>query len=123
MGVTLVSNISENSIEFLLENYLSEEWSNSWYHWLFEAVNFTDIGEGLQARTVFSEGGHEGAGQNVEIVVEVTQETCDREKEWNPQSRFFKKLGFYASYDGCDFDGSFFEVFPQQMTITVYEKE
>lgn len=37
---------------------------------------------------------------------------------------YIKVSGFYTSYNGCDFDGweDCSEVFPQQKTITVYEK-
>lgn len=96
-----------------------------WYFWLWDGHKdeWTVISPEFMARTVHTVGGHEGGGENVEIVVEVTQISCKREAEWNPQSRYFEKLGYYASHAGCDFDGSFTEVFPQERTITVYEKE
>ena len=34
--------------------------------------------------------------------------------------RFFRKTGFYSSYEGYDWDGSFREVEAKQETITVY---
>jgi hypothetical protein len=34
---------------------------------------------------------------------------------------YIKVTGFYSSYNGTDWDGTFTEVFPQQKTITVYE--
>lgn len=36
-------------------------------------------------------------------------------------SQFFRKDGYYASYDGSVWDGDFYEVFPREKTITVYE--
>lgn len=35
--------------------------------------------------------------------------------------RYFRKDGYYASYDGTTWDGDFREVKPTQKTITVYE--
>lgn len=97
----------------------------SWYYWLWDGHSdeWTVISETLRARTVHTVGGHEGGGENVEIVVEVEQYGMDQVDTWDTPSRYFEKLGYYGSYYGCDFDGSFTEVFPQQKTITVYEKE
>lgn len=97
----------------------------SWYFWLYEGGDgeFVRLNDQYMARTVKTVGGSEGGGEYVEVVVEVTQESCKREEEWNPQSRYFRKLGWYQSYNGTDFDGKFKEVFPKQKTITVYEEE
>lgn len=95
-----------------------------WYFWLNEGHKdeFTILDDHHMARTVQTVGGHEGGGENVVIIVEVMQHSIDRVDEWDTQSRFFEKLGYYGSYYGCDFDGTFTEVFPKQKTVTVYEK-
>lgn len=94
-----------------------------WYFWLWEGHKdaWTILNNKYMARTVHTLGGSEGGGENVEIVVEVTPHFAGVQK-FSMESRFFEKLGYYASFDGCDFDGSFTEVWPQQKTITVYER-
>lgn len=94
----------------------------SWGHWLHEGTgDFEKISPSLLARTVKTVGGYEGGGEYVEMVIEV-RPTIESREVWYPASRFFKKLGFYTSFNGTDFDGEFFEVFPKQRTVTVYEK-
>jgi hypothetical protein len=95
-----------------------------WYFWLHEGYKdeWTILSPELMARTVKTVGGHEGGGENVEIVVEVSPHVGGIQK-FSMESRYFEKLGFYMSHAGCDFDGTFTEVFPKQRTITVYEKE
>jgi hypothetical protein len=96
----------------------------SWHFWLYEGGDgeFVRLNDQYMGRTVKTVGGHEGGGEYVEIVVEVSPHV-DGKKKFSFQSRFFKKLGWYQSYHGVDMDGTFKEVFPKQKTITVYEEE
>jgi hypothetical protein len=116
-----VTDIDE--IRALLERQ-EENYDFGWYHWLHESdPEFVDIGEGLMARTVRTKGGYEGGGEKVEVVVEVSPH-IDGIKKFSMESRFFKKLGWYMSHDGVEFDYSGIkEVFPKLKTITVYEEE
>lgn len=110
---------STDDIESLLVNE-----DRSWSYWLWDGHTdeWTILSDEYMARTVHTVGGHEGGGENVEIVVEVTPHV-DGIQKFSMESRFFEQLGYYGSYYGTDFDGTFTEVFPQQKTITVYEKE
>ena len=57
---------------------------------------------------VASVGGSEGAGEVMYYVVK-----CG--------SRYFRKEGYYASWDGSRWDGRFREVHPVEKTITVWD--
>lgn len=121
--------MTKDQIEALLEGYMEhpdqedDGESEGWGYWLYNTGpdKFIKLNDELMARTVHTVGGHEGGGENVVIVVEVTSHVGGIQK-FSMESRFFEKLGFYGSYYGCDFDGSFTEVFPKEKTITVYEK-
>lgn len=105
--------------EFGDEDY--EEFSWSFWHWEAPRKTFTLLNDEFMARTVHTRGGGEGGGENVELVIEVTAHVNGIQK-FSMESRFFRKLGFYGSYYGTDWDGSFDEVFPHEKTVTVYEK-
>lgn len=62
---------------------------------------------------VQARGGSEGDGERVWLVFKVTRKEDGKEF-------FFKKEGYYSSYDGTDWDGSFYEVFPEQKYVTEY---
>lgn len=111
-----------HEIEALLEQQ-DEDYDFGWFHWLFEGHTdeFHILSDDYMARTVHTVGGHEGGGENVEVVVEVSPHVGGI-KKFSMESRFFKKLGWYASFAGTDFDGPMIEVQPRQKTITVYEK-
>lgn len=110
-------------IEGLLEQR-EENYDFGWFYWLYEGHTdeFHIISDNYMARTVHSTGGHEGGGEHVEVVVEVSPHVGGI-KKFSMESRFFKKLGWYASFAGTEFDGPLVEVFPKHKTITVYEKE
>jgi hypothetical protein len=68
---------------------------------------------GLEVEVTHQEGGGEGGGSHVEIILEIK----DGEK-----SRFFRKTGYYASFVGTEWsDNDPTEVFPKQVTVTQYE--
>lgn len=57
---------------------------------------------------VASQGGGEGSGSEMWVVVKIG-------------SRLFKKSGYYASWDGDNWDGPFEEVRPRERMVTFYE--
>ena len=62
--------------------------------------------------------GGEGQGDQYYIVLSLTMEAGLQDDGF---VRYFRKDGWYASHDGAYLDGSFYEVTPQQKTITVWE--
>jgi hypothetical protein len=85
---------------------LEEADGEFWY--TLETSNWVEV-EGL-GRLEFVEGysGGEGGGSNVYSVFKIGDQ-------------YFKKTGYYASHYGTDWDGSIYEVVPQEKTITVYK--
>lgn len=121
--------ITKDEVESLLEGLGGEADEDSdnyervgWGYWLYEGTaEFTLLNEEYMARTVQTKGGSEGGGSEVVVIVEFTPHV-NGIKKMSMESRYFEKLGFYGSYYGVDFDGTFTEVFPKQKTVTVYEK-
>ncbi len=68
--------------------------------------------EGMRVVCVQDEGGGEGEGETRFAVFSFTDETG---------TRYFRKDGFYASYDGTTWDGDFREVTPKEKVVTFYE--
>lgn len=102
-----------DDIESALARYESD-WEVGWYHWR-DTRNEPALvlGVGL-VETVDDHGGGEGNGDETWVVVQVTDvETGD--------VTYYRKNGYYSSFDGTDWDGSFTEVTPSERTITVYE--
>jgi len=62
---------------------------------------------------VSSEGGYEGDGEHMEIIVQIV----------DPEGNitFHKLTGYYNSWDASSWDDKFIQVYPKQKTITVYE--
>ena len=61
-------------------------------------------------KIVYSKGGNEGGG-----------DTMIRVFEFVGHDVFLKATGYYASYNGTDWDGEFTEVRPHEKVITVYK--
>lgn len=57
--------------------------------------------------------GGEGQGDHQHMVFKVL--------DFAGGARFFKKTGYYSSFDGGEWDGDFEEVKPVEKTVTVYE--
>lgn len=108
MGVSL------EEIERLLSQY--EDWysGGGWNFWYGESHGSVTLAPDLDAE-VIAKGGPTGYDYEVWFVIKVTS--------LDGTERFFKKNGYYNSYEGHNWDGSFDEVFPQTKTVTVYEKE
>lgn len=62
---------------------------------------------------VIEDFGGEGQGETRYIVIEVTDSAG--------ATQFFRKDGYYSSYDGSDWDGDFREVKAQPRTVVFYE--
>lgn len=93
-------------------------WHQGWDYWLYGNLGhgqWIELGADLVARVVYSSGGYEGDGEHLEMVFEVKDIITG-------ETHFYRKSGGYASFAGTYWDGPFDEVFPQQKTITVYEK-
>ncbi|MFE7717521.1 hypothetical protein ACFU44_00590 [Nocardia rhizosphaerihabitans] len=72
------------------------------------------LGDFGRVSVIEAETGGEGHGEHCELVLRVE----------SPDGvvRYFQKNGYYASFYGTDWDGAFFEVTPEQQTVTVYTK-
>lgn len=108
MGVSL------EEIEHLLSQYEDCYGNRGWYFWYEEFYESVALTPDLDAEVIVK-GGPTGYDYEVWFVIKVTS--------LDGTERFFKKNGYYNSYEGHDWDGSFDEVFPQTKTVTVYEKE
>lgn len=80
-------------------------------------VSYSDIDDIVEKmntpiEVVYQKGGREGQGEYVCGVIYF--------KKYN---LYLKIEGFYSSYNGCDFEDDWFQVFPKSKTITVYEKD
>jgi hypothetical protein len=85
-----------------------------WYAWDWERSGMYHVPE-VGAVEVVERVGGEGEGDHKHIVFRITP-------MWTSVTRYFKKNGYYSSYDGTDWDGAFFEVEPVRKTVTVYEE-
>lgn len=103
-----------DDIESTLENFEDKYGNSGWGCLKYEAgskpVLIPELGT---VQVVDSVGGYEDDGAYVHLVLKVTSD------EGNV--RWFKKEGYYASYDGTSWDGDFSEVHPREKTIVVYE--
>jgi len=86
-------------------------------------VDWNEIGYGLSkpkeiaglgtVQTVKDHGGGEGSGEERYVVIKVTDNQGNE--------TYYRKDGYYASYDGSTFDGEFREVTPRDRVVTFYE--
>ena len=65
------------------------------------------------------ETGGEGSQEDIYVVFSVTAHVV-KDGIGSERKRYFRKTGYYASYDGSNWDGDFIEVFPKQKEITVW---
>lgn len=84
---------------------------NFWDAICYEIPNEGIDSNGIHVEHVESFGG-EGQGDTAWVVVKATR---------GDEVKFFRKDGYYASYDGFTWDGAFAEVTPKEKTVTVYE--
>ena len=92
---------------------LPESWNDIHYEF---SQPFTVPGLGV-VTNVYSEGGGEGSGEHVEVVLRVEPPMTDYNESL---VRYFRKTGYYSSYEGTVWDGAFEEVEPRKVTVTQY---
>lgn len=94
----------------------SSEWGNleeDIYTWRKDEEKTAEL-EGIGTVRLIESFGGEGEGDNYYLIVSITDS--------DGGVRFFKRLGWYASYDGGHYEGPTVEVESKQKTITVYEQ-
>lgn len=85
--------------------------------YMWGELRYSDtIGErdGFRYEVVDAVGGV-GQGDHAHVVIKVTDTATG-------EAQYFRKSGFYSSYEGFTWDGDFYEVKPQEKVITVYEE-
>ena len=91
-----------------------------WHSWEDDCGTYGDFKNGYSAeiptlgvveRVDANEGGG-GGGDNIWLVFKVTSAFS---------TRYFKKTGYYASYEGSSWDGPFTEVHPVDRVVRFYE--
>jgi hypothetical protein len=107
-----------NEVEALLESY-EQDYEGGWYWWKYESnrdegVTVTGLGKVWVVEEI---GGGEGGGEDMSLVLRVRDETGKY-----PTTRYFQKNGYYASFGGSSWDGSFVEVQPVSRTVTLFEE-
>lgn len=103
-------NSGDNETIGNLINYVRFPYENG--KKLDEAIAYSGIAE-IQLEIVDGEGGHEGGGDYVERIVEI--------KHAGKHVAYVQFTGFYASYDGTTWDDEVTQVWPHQVTVTVYK--
>lgn len=109
----------EGTFEQYLANYYTDEYGENesttlntdhvWQELKYEGG--TGVRDGWSGKVVDSFGG-EGEGDQYWMVISVSD---------GETTRYFRRDGWYASYDGGYLDGDTYEVSPREKTITVYE--
>lgn len=85
---------------------------DGWKFWDYEAEADEPV-PGLGVVTVVENVGGEDQGSHAHLVFRVLPE--------DGPVRYFRVNGYYSSYDGTEWDGDLYEVFPRIKSITVYE--
>ncbi|MEV6638072.1 hypothetical protein AB0M54_45855 [Actinoplanes sp. NPDC051470] len=75
-----------------------------------EPVKVDGVGD---VRVLHTYTGGEDGGADAELIFKVTPDLGG--------VRYFRKSGWYSSYNGTDWDGQFTEVQPKVKTVTVFE--
>lgn len=107
-GILAVDNGYDNLEEFNTEWEGSYSSSGLWQE--FMDAGMTHTVDGLTA-TVVTEYGGEGKGDQYWMVVSLSD---------GETTRYFRKDGWYASYDGGSLDGETYEVFPKEKVVVEY---
>jgi hypothetical protein len=111
--------LSVKDVETAIESYEDESGESGWYFWKYEVDHEAGVDvPGLgKVRIVEEVGGGEGSGEEMYLIFSVLPEGG---YAW--QRRYFQKNGYYASFDGANWDGAFVEVKPVKRTVTVFEE-
>lgn len=113
-----IEEVLENFVHVSEGTYLNGESyryeDQGWYQWSEVAdggdpVKVPDLG--VVSIVDYATGG-EGSAEHIYMVFEIT--------DAEGGVKFYQKTGYYASFDGSNWDGDFSEVAPSEKTITVY---
>lgn len=112
-------NLSVKDIETAIESY-EYKGESGWYFWKYESdeVAGHEVPGVGKVRLIDSVGGGEGSGEEMYLIFSVQPEGT----KYASAVRFFRKDGYYASFDGSNWDGGFFEVKPTKHTVTIYQE-
>jgi hypothetical protein len=111
MSVTSIEDIKTRVQNYIDAKY-EGEWSEFSYHSKDDVI--TDV-EGLASLVVVESVGGEGQGDHCHVVLRAITNLN--------HEIYFKKDGYYSSWDGMNWDeGDFYHVIPRLKTITVYDK-
>lgn len=106
-------SLSATQVANDLYNHFKDEYSQPWsgvrYEMPVEGIDFGDY-------TAYEEDSYGGEGKGDSAWVVIRTRTTDG------VTQFFRKDGYYASYEGYTWDGDFFEVNPTVKTVTYYEE-
>lgn len=112
-----VTKASDKAIEILVRDSLGEDYYpeiDTGLDWQeFMDTSYSGEFEGLTAK-VEAEYGGEGCGEQYWMVVSLSD---------GKTIRYFRKDGYYASYDGGTLDGEVYEVKPVTREVIFYETE
>jgi hypothetical protein len=93
-----------------VENENFDDYASAW-NWAKYETPDEATKDGLTAKRVAEFGG-EGEGDQYWVVISLSD---------GETTRYFRRDGWYASYDGGTLDGDTYEVRPQEKTIVVYD--
>ncbi|WP_367137961.1 hypothetical protein [Saccharothrix sp. HUAS TT1] len=114
--------LSVNQVQEILENhvFVHTYWNDSgeyeeqgWHEWAEVGTTPVAVPDFGTVEIVEDIGGYEDGGGTRYLTFKVTDE--------EGRSRFFRKHGYYSSYDGSDWDGDFQECAQKAKVVTVYE--
>ena len=111
MDNTTFAKAVEGLIPTVEDKYGETGWSSYWESGTVKDVYIADV------ELVESFGG-EGEGERRWLVFKVTPKNGVVD---DAAPRYFKKEGYYSSWDGSDWDGAFTEVRPVEKYVTAYE--
>jgi len=107
--------ITRYGSDYVYEPDLWEGEVDSWYDVEegFDYKNQSFVIDGVKIEKAEFDTGGEGHGEDIYMVFKTT------DADGNVQ--YWRKDGYYASYDGSNWDGDFREVRPVERVVTYYE--
>lgn len=118
------SQVQSLMFETTIEGYGGDPWLlDTWDEWE-EAIRYNSKSvpvPGLGNVSLAESFGGEGQGDQYYLVfrVEITPEQAG--EGWM-DLRYYRVDGYWASHDGGEYDGPFYEVQPVEKMVTFYEK-
>ncbi|HEU4967294.1 MAG TPA: hypothetical protein VFT53_07565 [Candidatus Saccharimonadales bacterium] len=115
------SRVQELMFETTIEGYGGDPWLlDTWDEWE-EAIGYNSKSvpvPGLGNVSLAESFGGEGQGDQYYLVFKVEFDTSGIVMD----TRYYRVDGYWASYDGGEYDGPFYEVQPVEKMVTFYEK-